>query len=269
MISPASSGKFGAAPDQAIALLRMARRLGRRLGVCFHVGSQCLDPAAYERALGLAGAIVRAAGVRLDVLDVGGGFPVSYPDVTPPPLQAFIAAIRRGCARIDRPADSVLWCEPGRALVAPAASLVVRVQLRRGHELFLNDGVYGTLSDAGAPGFRFPVRRLRPAAEALHGSGSPLQPFTFFGPTCDSADRMAGPFLLPGDICEGDWIEIGQLGAYGTCLRTQFNGFAGLHRAFVADPPLLATPGYEIPEPAVEVAAGEWLPEDATLFSAA
>jgi len=94
----------------------------------------------------------------------------------------------------------------------------VQVQGRRGHMLFINDGIYGSLSDAGAPGFRYPVRLLRQSGAALEEVG-------FFGPTCDSADRMAGPFLVPADACEGDWLEIGQLGAYGACLGTGFNGF--------------------------------------------
>ncbi len=234
------SGKFGAVPEQAAALLRTARGVARRVGLCFHVGSQCLDPAAYERALDIVGRTVAMAGVRIDVLDVGGGFPVSYPGVTPPPLDDFIAAIGRGRARLGLPPHCALWCEPGRALVAAGASVVVQVQLRRGAELFINDGIYGSLSDAGAPGFRFPVRLVRPGV----ASEAPARDFVFFGPTCDSADRMAGPFSLPADIRSGDWIEIGQLGAYGACLRTAFNGFDHVGQVAVSDAPLLATPGY-------------------------
>ncbi|MBU0724461.1 MAG: type III PLP-dependent enzyme [Alphaproteobacteria bacterium] len=234
------SGKFGAAPEQAITLLRAARDAGKRVGLCFHVGSQCLDPTAYERALDLAGEIIRASGVTPDVLDIGGGFPVSYPDATPPALWEFMTAISRGFRRLNLP-KCELWCEPGRALVAAGASLVVQVHLRRGNELFINDGVYGTLSDAGVPAFRFPVRLIRPGGENV---SEEMQDYVFFGPTCDSADRMAGPFPLPADMREGDWIEIGQLGAYGACLRTGFNGFDRIGRQVVADGPLLATPGH-------------------------
>ena len=119
----------------------------------------------------------------------------------------------------------------------------MQVQLRRGDALYVNDGVYGSLSDAGHPGFRFPVRRV--PIDGATDSEAPLRPFALYGPTCDSADFMKGPFLLPDDIDEGDWIELGQLGAYGACLRTRFNGFEGTQTAEVADPPLLATPGYE------------------------
>jgi ornithine decarboxylase len=232
------SGKFGAAPEDAVALLRAARPHALRLGLSFHVGSQCLDPLAYRRALALAGEVIRRAGVAVDIVDVGGGFPVSYPDVTPPPLGAFLAEIEAGFDALDLPEGTSLWAEPGRALVAAGTSVVVQVQLRRNDALYVNDGVYGSLSDAGVPGFRFPVRLLRDGSAGQTG-------FMLFGPTCDSADRMPGPFLLPDDVREGDWIEIGQLGAYGACLRTAFNGFDRARVVEVRDPPLLATPGYE------------------------
>jgi len=229
------SGKFGASPEAAAALLAAARPHAARLGLCFHVGSQCLEPAAYARALELAAGVIGAAGVAVDIIDVGGGFPVSYPDLVPPPLRDFTAAIGDAVARLG-PAPAKLWAEPGRALVAGGVSVVVQVQLRRGDALYINDGIYGSLSDAGAPAFRFPVKLLRAAA------APELRGFEFFGPTCDSADRMRGPFLLPEDVHEGDWIEIGQLGAYGACLRTAFNGFDRARVVEVIDPPLLPAP---------------------------
>ncbi len=237
------SGKFGAQPEEAVKLLRAVRAVAPKVGVSFHVGSQMLDPTAYERAIELAGRVIAESGVVVDVLDVGGGFPVSYPDVTPPPLDDFMAAIARGVAKLDLPAHCRVWCEPGRALVAAGVSLVVQVAKRRGGELFINDGVYGSLSDAGVPGFRFPVRLLRPFTAE---SEAAPEPFAFYGPTCDSADRMNGPFLLPDDVREGDWIEIGQLGAYGACLRTAFNGFDQARLVEVADRPLLETPGHRL-----------------------
>jgi ornithine decarboxylase len=232
------SGKFGAGFDEAVALLRRCRLLAATLGISFHVGSQCLDPQAYARAIALADTVAGAAGVVIDVLDVGGGFPVAYPDTDVPPLGAFFAAIAAAHAGAAHLAQARLWAEPGRALVAGAGSVVVQVQARRGDALFINDGVYGSLSDAGVPAFRFPVRALRSTAAALRD-------FSFFGPTCDSADRMAGPFALPEDIGEGDWIEIGQLGSYGAALRTAFNGFDRAHLVEVADAPLLLTPGLD------------------------
>lgn len=233
------SGKFGAEPAEAVALLRAARPHAGKLGVSFHVGSQCLEPAAYARAIALAAAVIRASGVAVEVLDIGGGFPVAYPDVVPPPLSAFMDSIATAFAEAALPGVE-LWAEPGRALVAGGASIVVQVQARRDGMLFINDGVYGALSDAGVPGFRFPVKLIRPGS----ASTAETVPFSFFGPTCDTADRMEGPFLLPADVAEGDWIEIGQLGAYGACLRTAFNGMDRAGVVEVADLPLLETPGY-------------------------
>ncbi|MDA8231945.1 MAG: type III PLP-dependent enzyme [Magnetospirillum sp.] len=229
------SGKFGAAPGEAASLLRRARSAVRRVGLAFHVGSQCLDPAAFERALALAGRVVAEAGVTPDILDVGGGFPVAYDNVRPPEPETFFAAVARGVERLALPSTTELWCEPGRALVAAGQSVVLRVLARRDKALYVNDGIYGSLSDAGPPGFRFPTRPI--AADGRILSARPL-PFTIFGPTCDSADRLKEPFLLPADIREGDWIEVGQIGAYGTALRTAFNGMDEAMLIEVRDDPL-------------------------------
>ena len=233
------SGKFGASAEDAAMLLRAARPCAARLGISFHVGSQCLDPLAWRSALALVGQVIRAAGVAIDIVDVGGGFPVAYPDVEPPPLGAFFAEIEAGFERLDLAPGAQLWAEPGRALVAAGGSVVVQVVLRRGEALHVNDGVYGSLADAGALGFRYPVRLIRPSGPA---PAATLRAFSFFGPTCDSADAMRGPFLLPDDTEEGDWIEIGQLGAYGGCLRTGFNGFDRARLVEVNDPPLPVAP---------------------------
>lgn len=245
------TGKFGAAPEDAARLLVAARPHAERLGISFHVGSQCLDPEAYAAALARAVGVIKSAAVPVDIIDVGGGFPVSYPDVIPPPLVDYTTAIdterrRLGLGGIE------FWAEPGRALVAAGTSVVVQVQMRRSDALYINDGVYGSLSDAGAPRFRFPTRLIRPGTRSILPE---QEPFRLFGPTCDSADRMEGPFLLPADVCEGDWIEIGQLGAYGAALRTAFNGFDRARLVEVADDPLLATPGYRLAAPSCRLAA--------------
>lgn len=238
------SGKFGIAPEEAPALLRRARSAAARLGISFHVGSQCADPARWSAAIALAGDVAVAAGVKLDVLDVGGGFPVAYAaDADLPQLGAFMAEIDAGVAMLDERlgalAPAEIWAEPGRALVAQGASVVVQVQARKGDALYINDGVYGSLADAGALNWQFPLRPVR-------RTDAEMRRFTLFGPTCDSLDRMDGGFWLPEDIVEGDWIEIGQLGAYGATLRTAFNGFDRGQLVEVADAPLLETPGYAI-----------------------
>jgi ornithine decarboxylase len=234
------SKKFGADFATAVELLRAARPVAGKLGVAFHVGSQCMDPLAWRDAMALAGEVIRAADVRVDVIDVGGGFPVAYPDMDPPPLGAFMAEIDAAFDRLDMP-HIKLWSEPGRALVAGGGSVVVQVQLRKGPMLYINDGVYGALADAGTLQFRFPTRLLRNGIT----QGAPDAAFGFFGPSCDSLDVMNGPFILPDDVAEGDWIEIGQLGAYGACLRTAFNGFDRAALVEVSDRAMLETAGYE------------------------
>lgn len=228
-------GKFGCPPDEAAVLLNAAARAGFRVGLCFHVGSQCLDPSAYGRALALAGTVIERGAVPLSLLDVGGGFPAAYVGVEPPPLSLFIQAIRDGAAALDLPAECALMCEPGRGLVAAGASLLVRVELRRGNALYINDGVYGSLSDLNIPGTRFPMRVIRPGGTPADETGD----FALFGPTCDTVDAMPGPFRLAADVREGDYIEIGQAGAYTTALRTRFNGFHPERFVEVRDPAFL------------------------------
>lgn len=244
------SGKFGASEAAAVALLRAARPHAARLGLSFHVGSQCADPLAWGRAIALAGRVRSAAGVALDILDVGGGFPAPYPGMeTPPPLGAFFAEIEDAAEEAGL-GGCELWAEPGRALVAGGASVVVQVQARRGDALHVNDGVYGALSDAAERlGFAFPCRLIRPAG----GAAAAERDFVLFGPTCDSADVMPGPWRLPEDVAEGDWIEVGQLGAYGTALRTAFNGFDRASLVEVRDAPMLG--GEAIEDPIAALAA--------------
>lgn len=228
-------GKFGTQGEEAVALLRAARNVAGKLGVCFHVGSQCMDPKGYEVALEHARALVEQAGVKIDAIDVGGGFPSVYPGMNPPALSSYMDAIRTGLATHGF-ADMEVFCEPGRALVAENGSMVVKVELRKGNALYINDGVYGSLFDAGYPGFVYPAKALRP----LESFSGELAPFSFFGPTCDSLDAMKGPFMLPSDIREGDWIEIGIMGAYGQTMRTRFNGFGAEKQAELADNPMLS-----------------------------
>jgi len=232
------SGKFGATVEAAADLLRAARKPGRRLGLTFHVGSQCLSPAAYARAIELVGQVRDLAGLELDLLDVGGGFPVPYVGIDPPPFEDYVAAILDAVRAAGLPPSTELLCEPGRGLVAGGSSLVVKVELRRDSCLYLNDGMYGSLSDMKFDGIEFPMRVIRPGAEVSRR----LAGFHLFGPTCDSTDSMPGPYWLPEDIREGDWIEIGQMGAYTNVLRTRFNGFDRYGTVFVRDGAFLPTP---------------------------
>jgi ornithine decarboxylase len=227
------AAKFGAPPSAAAELLRAAAAQGCRTGVAFHVGSQCGSPSAYRSALNLVGETVAAAGVEPDCVDVGGGFPNEYLNMTVPPLEDYMAAIRAGLKDIKLKPTVEIMSEPGRALVAPGCSLLTQVQLRKGEQLYINDGIYGSLSEMTQVGIELPARLIRlDGAPAEETAG-----FTLNGPTCDSLDVLPGRFTLPADAREGDWIEIDQLGAYSNALATQFNGFCAETFVEVHDAP--------------------------------
>lgn len=230
------SGKFGVPMEQASSLIVSARKAAAKLGLCFHVGSQCMNPSSYVLAMNMVADLLKVTDVRLDVLDIGGGFPSIYPGLTPPPLGDYMKAIKKALKAQPVFAECRIVCEPGRALVAEGGSVVARVELRKGNMLYLNDGTYGSLFDAGHPGFVFPVKAIRSEG----AFSAELVEFGFYGPTCDSLDAMKGPFHLPADIKEGDWIEIGQLGSYGATMRTNFNGFFSDETVEVADKPMMS-----------------------------
>lgn len=232
------SGKFGILPSESVPLLRKVRTAAKRLGICFHVGSQCMEPTEYRNALTITKEILEQSKVKLDVIDIGGGFPSSYPGMTPPNLRAYFDEIFDAINQLNLDKDCKIWCEPGRALVAESGSLLVRVEARKKGMLYLNDGTYGGLFDAGFPGFIYPTKAIRVKGENILSSKN--IPFGFYGPTCDSLDTMKGPFYLPDNIAEGDYIEIGQLGAYSRSIRTDFNGFNKNLQIEVCDEPLVS-----------------------------
>ena len=236
------ASKFGADPREVSALLMAARQAADALGICFHVGSQAMTPAAFAEAMTRVRAAIVEAAVTVDIVDVGGGFPSSYPGMEPPPLETYFAVIHQAFESLPISYSAELWCEPGRALCAEYASVLVRVEKRRGDELYINDGAYGALFDAAHIGWRYPVRLVRDDASHVR----PME-FSFYGPTCDDLDRMAGPFELPGDVGSGDYIEVGMLGAYGCAMRTQFNGFGVVDSAIVDDEPMASLYGASAP----------------------
>jgi ornithine decarboxylase len=234
------SGKFGVSVDQAPPLLLAVRRavVDGLMGVSFHVGSQCMRPTAYQAAMSQVGRAISRAGVIVDVVDVGGGFPSVYPGMVPPDMSEYADAIHRGFNDMPVSETTELWCEPGRALVAESSSILCKVELRKGDALYLNDGSYGSLFDATHSRWPFPTKLVRDGDAA-----SDLKPFQFYGPTCDSIDHMPGPFWLPSDIREGDYIEIGMLGAYGVAMSTGFNGYGEHDLAAVEDAPMASLYG--------------------------
>jgi ornithine decarboxylase len=227
------SAKFGAAPMLAGELLRLARRHASRLGISFHVGTHCTDTGAYSHAVKVATGVINACGVEVDALDIGGGFPADLdPANPPPPLSQYFDAVKDALADA-RMEDIELLCEPGRGMVASGGQLVVRVEGRKGDLLYLNDGTYGGIFEGGSScDLPYPTRLVR----AKGGKASDtMEPFRFAGPTCDSVDMLKGPFMLPADTKEGDFIVLDQLGAYGEVSRTPFNGFDQVTRVELFD----------------------------------
>ena len=230
------SRKFGAHASEALGLVRLCKEHANKIGISFHVGSQCMHKVSFTKAITEVGNIIKKTKIIPDIINVGGGFPSIYPDLNPEPLENYLDEIKNSIAKLNLPFSPELMCEPGRALVAESGSTIVKVNLRKKNKLYINDGTYGTLFDAGVPNFILPSRMI------LNGrvQSRKLTAFNFYGPTCDSMDYMKGPFLLPNNIKEGDYIELGQLGAYGLTFRTKFNGFYSDNIFELADQPIMS-----------------------------
>ena len=230
------SRKFGALPSEALGLLRLCREHGKRVGLSFHVGSQCMDKISFSKGIAEIGNIIKKTKIVPDVINVGGGFPSIYPDLRPEPLENYLAEIKKSLNNLKLPRMPEIFCEPGRAIIAESGSTVVKILLRKKQKLYINDGTYGSLFDAGFPNFVFPSKMITNGRVV----SKKLTSFNFYGPTCDSLDYMKGPFLLPNNIKEGDYIELGQLGAYGITFRTKFNDFYSDAVYQVDDKPILS-----------------------------
>ena len=230
------SRKFGAQTNEALGLVRLCKEHVNKIGISFHVGSQCMHKISFSKAIREVGSIIKKTKIIPDIINVGGGFPSIYPDLQPEPLENYLNEIKKSIINLNLPFIPELICEPGRALVAESGSTIVKVNLRKKNKLYINDGTYGTLFDAGVPNFILPSKII------LNGrnQSKKLTPFNFYGPTCDTMDYMKGPFLLPNNNKEGDYIELGQLGAYGLTFRTKFNGFYSDKIFELADQPIVS-----------------------------
>jgi len=237
------SKKFGALSYEASGLLRLAKQNSKKIGLSFHVGSQCMHPISYAKGIAEIGNIIKRTKIIPDYINVGGGFPTIYPDLIPQSLDSYLGEIKMSLKNLKLTNMPEIICEPGRALVAESGSTVVRVDLKKKHKLYINDGTYGTLFDAGTPNIVFPSKMIRDNTNKI--ISKKLTAFNFFGPTCDSMDYMKGPFLLPNNIKENDYIELGQLGAYGLTFRTKFNGFFSDEIYEVEDKPIMTLYGKE------------------------
>ena len=230
------SKKFGALISEAIGLLRLTKQYAKKIGLSFHVGSQCMHPISYSRGIEEIGKIIKKTKIIPDYINIGGGFPTIYPDLIPQSLENYFNEIKKSLNNLKLHKMPEIICEPGRAIVAESGSTIVKVLLRKKQKLFINDGTYGTLFDAGVPNIVYPAKLLTNGRLV----SKKINSFDFYGPTCDSMDYMKGPFLLPNNIKENDYIELGQLGAYGLTFRTQFNGFYSNEIYEVEDSPIMS-----------------------------
>ena len=229
------SKKFGAISSDAVGLLRLAKQYAKKVGLGFHVGSQCMHPISYTKGISEIGNIINKTKIVPDVINIGGGFPTIYPDLVPQSLDNYFNEIKKGLKNLKLEKLPEIICEPGRAIVAESGSTIVRVNLRKKQKLYINDGTYGTLFDAGVPNIVYPSKLITDGRII----SKKLTSFDFYGPTCDSMDYMKGPFILPNNIKENDYIELGQLGAYGLTFRTHFNGFYSDNIFEVEDDPIM------------------------------
>ena len=236
------SKKFGALTSEASGLLRLAKANSKKVGLSFHVGSQCMHPISYSKGISEIGNIIKRTKIIPDFINVGGGFPTIYPDLIPQSILSYFEEIKNSLAKLKLNKMPEILCEPGRAIVAESGSTIVRVNLRKKQKLYINDGTYGSLFDAGVPNIVYPARIIT----SRRIISKKLTSFDFYGPTCDSMDYMKGPFLLPNNIKENDYIELGQLGAYGLTFRTQFNGFYSDEIYEVEDSPIMSLYSQEI-----------------------
>tara|TARA_B100000700_G_scaffold10725_1_gene11012 strand:- start:5509 stop:6693 length:1185 start_codon:yes stop_codon:yes gene_type:complete len=232
------SKKFGALNSEASGLLRLVKQHSNKVGLSFHVGSQCMHPISYDKGIKEIGNIIKKTKIIPDYINVGGGFPTIYPDLVPQSLNNYLNEIKKSLENLKIKKLPEIICEPGRALVAESGSTIVRVNLRKKQKLYISDGTYGTLFDAGTPNIVFPSKMIKDSSNKI--ISKKLTAFDFYGPTCDSMDYMKGPFLLPNNIKENDYIELGQLGAYGLTFRTQFNGFYSDEIYEVEDSPIMS-----------------------------
>jgi ornithine decarboxylase len=229
------SKKFGAQTSEAIGLYRLTKQYAKKIGLSFHVGSQCMHPISYSKGINEIKYIIKKTKIVPDVINIGGGFPTIYPDLVPQSLDSYFEEIKNSLNNLKLEKLPEIICEPGRAIVAESGSTIVRVNLRKKQKLYINDGTYGTLFDAGVPKIVYPSRIITSGRII----SKKLTSFDFYGPTCDSMDYMKGPFILPNNIKEGDYIELGQLGAYGLTFRTQFNGYYSDSIYEVCDDPIM------------------------------
>lgn len=216
------SERYGAPPADVPGLLEEVAHRGAEPALAFNVGSSVTSTAAYRHSMSVAQSVLESLDFKVRLIDIGGGFPLSYPGFEVPAMDEYHATVRATMNILPMRKNGELMAEPGRALAGPGLSAVVSVLLRKDDRLYLNDGMYGIFWELRFKGHkRFPVRCFR-KGQTYSG---PLRSFLLYGPTCDSSDILPGRVDLPEDIREGDVLEFGRIGAYSLAGRTRFNGF--------------------------------------------
>ncbi len=216
------SVRFGAPPEEIPPLLQAIRDSGAEPALAFNVGSCVTDPEAYRYAMSITKSVLEQLPFRLRLIDVGGGYPKSYPGFIVPEIEQYFRAVAESVAALPLADNAEVLGEPGRALSAPGMSAVVEVLLRKDNRLYINDGMYGVFWELRFEGHDgFPVRTYR-NAKPLEGKTTEFQ---IHGPTCDSTDTLPGLVTLPADIRPGDYLEFGDIGAYSISGRTDYNGY--------------------------------------------
>ena len=225
--------RFGAQPEEMPQLLQKIRDCGAEPALAFNVGSSVTDPEAYRHSISITRSVLEQLPFRLRLIDVGGGYPKSYPGFIVPEIEEYFTAIAESVATLPLADNAEVLGEPGRALAAPGMSAVVEVLLRKDNRLYINDGMYGVfwLLRIDGPD-RFPVRTYR-NGEPHEGE---TMEFQINGPTCDSTDTLPGLVPLPTDIRPGDHLEFGNIGAYSISGRTDYNGYYSNRIVLITSP---------------------------------
>ena len=215
------SSKFGAHPGEAVDLIEEAFKAELVVeGISFHVGSQCTNFENYMQALQLSASIFKEAesrGYKIKILDIGGGFPVRYHNK----VKSFKALARKLNAEIKRlfSPDIEILAEPGRFMVANAATLVAKVigkAVRDGKSCYyIDDGVYHTFSGIVFDHCQYTIKAFKEGEKKVSA---------VFGPTCDAFDTISVAEELP-ELELNDLVYSENIGAYSNASSTHFNGF--------------------------------------------
>ena len=214
--------KFGAGPDLATQLLRAVVSRGFTPAMTFHPGTQCKSGAAWAAYIRACAKVAQNAGVALQRLNVGGGFPADRGDAGDG-LEQIFTAIHSSAQEAFPGIAPRLVCEPGRAMVSGAFKLLCRIKARRGAgAIMLNEGIYGALAELRDMPPPANVLWFDPAGNARPG---PCTDTILFGPTCDSIDRLRDCIALPETCVTGDYLLFPEMGAYSNALATEFNGY--------------------------------------------